>query len=107
MDEEDDQTVVQDNVAVQDNVVEQGLQDTAVVQNATLQECPDVSIGAIRDGVVSQRTRLCYLRENFVFLFYFCTENSTALTPFALRRLNAMYEAALPELTGRQFYCCY
>jgi hypothetical protein len=68
------------------------------------QELPDVMLAAIRDGIVSERTRTCYLKENFYFLLWLRNSEPLCLTQFGLNRMNAMVTEGPIGLTDRQFF---
>jgi hypothetical protein len=69
-----------------------------------VQELPDVLLAAIRDGVVSDRTRACYLKENFYFLLWLRNTEPTCLTAFGLNVINGFVSNAPAGLSDRQFY---
>jgi hypothetical protein len=76
----------------------------AVEDPGGIEELPDVQLAAIRDGVVSDRTRACYLKENFYFLIWLRTEQPTSMTAFGLNRITAMVSNAPVGTTDRQFF---
>jgi hypothetical protein len=67
-------------------------------------ELPDVLLTQIRDGIVSERTRSCYLKENFQFMVWLQNESPTSLTEYGLRRMNAMFDETPVGLSARQFF---
>jgi hypothetical protein len=67
-------------------------------------ELPDVQLAAIRDGVVSDRTRACYLKENFYFLLWLRNAQPTCMTAFGMQRITAMVSNAPIGISDRQFF---
>jgi hypothetical protein len=46
------------------------------------EELPDVLLASIQDGVVSERTRMCFVKEIFCFLHWCCLNSPAVLTDF-------------------------
>jgi hypothetical protein len=67
-------------------------------------ELPDVLLTSIRDGVVSEKTRICYISEIFNFLFWVRQNEQAILTDDGKEAMNE-YVSAVPEgATSKQVY---
>jgi hypothetical protein len=66
--------------------------------NDMLIELPDVGLAAIRDGVVSDRTRTCYVSEIFSFLLWLKTYQPQVLTLHGLEVISS-YLIESPNLS--------
>jgi hypothetical protein len=80
---------IEDNGA--EGHVERNGDDPAVddVMDVELMELPDVELAEIRDGVVSKRTRACYLAEIFCLLNWFRENAPECITIFCNNLLGS------------------
>jgi hypothetical protein len=67
-------------------------------------ELPDVLLTSIRDGVVSDRTRLCYVNEIFSFLLWLRLNEPSALTTYGLSTLDTYVINSPLNATNKQIF---